>query len=420
MSGTNKKQFKEIKMSQFDTIHTVEHNFAKSNPSYLKGMFGATDVMPLWIADMDFEIAKPIQEALQKLVTRNMYAYEFNTEAVFKAISDWNLKRHQLKLNLKSFVQVSGVLTGIGVLIRELSEKGDSIMVQTPVYHQFFKVIESADRKVVPNKLKVVEGQYQMDFEDMERKLKTLNIKAILLCNPHNPVGRVWTKEELQKLVELANKYNVTIISDEIHSDIVYSGAEFNSIVSLNTSENHIAVLGSPAKTFGMQSISNGYLYIPNENTFKQVKDTIGSLYLDHGSIHSANATIAAYTKGEEWLDDLLTYLEKTMNWIESFVQNELPEVTLYKPEGTYQVWLDFSKLNISDAALKHLVVNQAKLALTPGDWFENSHTQFMRMNVASPLSKIQQAFLQLKKAVDQGVDCSFNEAASATDCCSC
>jgi len=407
-------------MSQFDTIHTVKNNFAKSNPNYLKCMFGAKDVMPLWIADMDFEIAKPIQEALQKLVTRNIYAYEFNTGDVFKAISDWNLKRQQLKLNPKYFLQVSGVLTGIGILIRELSKEGDGILVQTPVYHQFFKVIESAGRKVISNKLKVVDDQYQMDFEDMERKLKTLNIKAILLCNPHNPIGRVWTKEELQKLVDLANEYNVTIISDEIHSDIVYSKSQFNSIASLENNENHIAVLGSPAKTFGMQSISNGYLYIPNENTLKQIKNTVGSLYLDHGSIHSANATISAYTEGEEWLDDMLVYLEKTMNWIDDFTQKELPEVTLYKPEGTYQIWLDFSKLNLSDAALKHLIVNQAKLALTPGDWFESSHTQFMRMNVASPLSKIQQAFHQLKKAVDDGVDCSFNENAKADDCCSC
>lgn len=406
-------------MSQFDTIHNVEHNFAKYNPNYLKSMFGATEVMPMWIADMDFEIAKPIQDALQKLVTRNIYAYEFNTGAVFKAITDWNLKRHQLQLNPKAFVQVSGVLTGIGVLIRELSKEGDGILVQIPVYHQFFKVIESAGRKVVYNKLKIVDGKYQMDFEDIERKLKTLNIKAILLCNPHNPIGRVWTKEELQKLVHLANTYNVTIISDEIHSDIVYSKSRFNSIVSLKSSENHIAVLGSPAKTFGMQSISNGYIYIPNQDTLKQVKYTIGSLYLDHGSIHSANATIAAYTKGGEWLDDLLVYLEKTMYWIENFIQNELPEVTFFKPEGTYQIWLDFSKLNVSNAALKHLLVHQAKLALTPGDWFESSHTQFMRMNVASPLSKIQQAFHQLKSAIDEGIDCSFNEEETNNDCCS-
>ena len=407
-------------MSQFDTIHTVENNFAKSNDNYLKGMFGATDLMPLWLADMNFEIAKPIQDALQKLVTRNIYAYEFNTGDVFKAISDWNLKRHQLELNPKSFVQVSGVLTGIGVLIRELTEKGDNVLVQTPVYHQFFKLIESANRKVVSNKLKIVDGHYQMDFENLEHQLKSLHIKVILLCNPHNPIGRVWTKEELQKLVDLANIYNVTIISDEIHSDIVYSKSQFNSIASLPDSENHITVIGSPAKTFGMQSISNGYLYIPNEHMHKQVKHTIGSLYLDHGSIHSANATIAAYTEGEEWLKDLLVYLEKTMDWVEDFVKNELPEVTLFKPEGTYQAWLDFSPLKLSDAALKHLVVNQAKLALTPGDWFDASHTQFMRVSVASPLSVIQQAFHQLKKAVDAGVDCSFSEAESNNNCCSC
>lgn len=411
---------KEINRSQFDKNHIVENNFAKNNSTFLKAMFGSADVMPLWIADMDFEIAKPIQEALQKLVTRNIYAYEFDNEAVFKVISDWNLKRHQLKLNTKFFVQVSGVLTGIGVLIRELTEKEDGIMVQTPVYHQFYKAIESADRKVIHNKLSLIDGRYQMDFEDMERKLKTLNIKAILLCNPHNPVGRVWTKTELQKLVDLANKYEVTIVSDEIHSEIVYSCSNFNSITSINNSENHITIIGSPAKTFGMQSIANGFLYIPNKHRLKQVKNTVGSLYLDHATILSAKATIAAYTKGEEWLNDLLLYLEKTIDWIDSFVQNELPGVAFYKPEGTYQIWLNFSELNISDAALKHLVVNQAKLALAPGDWFESSHTQFMRMNIASPLSKIQQAFYQLKNAIDEGVDSSFNETESDNNCYEC
>ncbi|ALJ03968.1 aspartate aminotransferase [Pseudalgibacter alginicilyticus] len=397
-------------MTQFDKIHTVEQNFSKSNPKHLKSMFGATDLMPLWVADMDFEIAKPIQEALQKLVIRNMYAYEFNTDEVFKAISDWNLKRHKLHLHPKLFVQVPSVLTGIGVLIRELSEKGDGILVQTPVYHQFFKVIESAERKVIHNKLKMVNGLYFMDFEDIERKFKTLNIKAVLLCNPHNPVGRVWSKDELQTLIDLANKYNITVISDEIHSEIVYSNSQFISMASLNKSENHITILGSPAKTFGMQSIANGYLYIADSEILNRVKHTVESLYLGHGSIYSANATIAAYTKGEEWLDALLVYLEKSMQWIENFIQNELPEVVFYKPEGTYQVWLDFTKLNLSDAALKHLVVMQAKLALAPGDWFESTHTQFMRMNIASPLSKIQQAFYQLKKAIEAGVDSTFIE----------
>ena len=387
-------------MNNFDKTNSVENNFAKSNPNYLKTMFGATDLMPLWIADMDFEVAEPIQNALQKLVKRNIYAYEFNTDAVFKVISDWNVKRNQLHLNPKLFVQVPNVLTGIGILIRELSKEGDNIMVQTPVYHQFFKLITSAGRKVVNNELKVVDGRYQMDYDAIAHKLSTLDIKTIVLCNPHNPVGRVWTKEELQKLVNLANTYGVTIISDEIHSDIVYTGSKFNSIASVDASEPHIAVIGSPAKTFGMHSISNGYLYIPDNPLYQRVTNTVGALYLDHGSILSANATIAAYTKGEVWLDDLLDYLQKTMVWIIDFVEKELPSVILYKPEGTYQIWLDFSSLNLSDKALKHLVMEQAKLALAPGEWFEPAHTQFMRMNIASPLSKIQQAFYQLKEAI--------------------
>ena len=397
-------------MSQFDKIHNVKNNFTKSNPNFLKPMFGTTDVIPLWIADMEFEVAKPIQKALQELVSRNIYSYEFDTDSIFKAISDWNFKRHQLKLNPKSFIQVLGVLTGIAVLIRELSEKGDTIMVQTPVYHQFFKIIESAGRKVVSNPLKVEDGHYKMDFDAIKNQIKTLKIKVILLCNPHNPVGRVWTNTELQELVTIANEHNVTIISDEIHSEIVYSKSKFNSITSLKNSENHITVIGSPAKAFGLQSISNGYLYIPNKNMYKQVKTIVESLYINHGTILTANATIAAYSEGEEWLKDLLMYLENTVNWILNFLEKELPEVTMCKPEGTYQIWLDFSKLNLSETALKYLVFKQAKLGLAPGDWFKASGPQFMRMNIASPLSKIKQSFYQLKEAINNGLDSSFNE----------
>ncbi|MEM8510460.1 MAG: PatB family C-S lyase [Bacteroidota bacterium] len=415
-----KNGIKDYPMNDFDNVYTVENNYAKHDPKYLKAMFGTTDVMPLWIADMDFEIAKPIQEAMQELVTRNIYAYEFNTGDVFKAIAQWNLKRHGLQLNPKSFLQVPGVLTGIGVLIRELTEKGDGIMVQTPVYHQFFNLIESAERNVIGNSLKVVDGSYKMDFEDMERKLKTLNIKVILLCNPHNPVGRVWSRDELQKVIDIANRYGVTIISDEIHSDILYPNTKFNSIVSLEKSENHIAVLGFPAKTFGMQSISEGYVYVPNNETHRQIKSAISSLYLDHGNIISEYATIAAYTKGEGWLDNLLEYLEKTITWIEGYLQKGIPEITLYKPEGTYQIWLDFRKLNFSNNELRHLIIKQAKLALTPGEWFEPDHPQFMRMNIASPLEKIQRAFYQLKDAIVTGIHHDFDDSSQSGNCCSC
>ncbi|MBB6459889.1 MalY/PatB family protein [Flammeovirga kamogawensis] len=407
-------------MSLLDIKHEVKNKFAKSNPRFLESMFGSTEVTPLWIADMDFKVAEPITKELARLVERGIYSYEFIEKDVFKAIKDWNFRRNQLDLNTKAFLQVPGVLTGISLLVRELSKEGEGVVVQTPVYHQFFKVIKSAKREVVENPLKIIEGKYTIDFEDLELKFKNENVKLMILCNPHNPVGRVWTKEEMTKLIELANQYDVTIISDEIHSDIIFSPSKFTSIVSLDTLNKHVAVIGSPAKTFGMHSISNGYLYISNEEIHKQLKDVITGMYLDHGNALSAYATIAAYTQGEDWLNELLAYLQKTNNWIEDFVEKELPEVKLFKPEGTYQIWLDFSSLNLSEDALNHLVVDKANLALTPGNWFGDNHSSFMRLNTASTLSTIQEAFTKLKEAIKCGVDVKGLDNKSQGSCCSC
>lgn len=396
------------------------NNFAKSNPNFLKSMFGKTDLMPLWIADMDFKVAEPITKELERLANRGNFAYEFNEHKIFDVLVNWNKKRHGLNLESQSFLQVSGVLTGIGLLIRELSKEGDGVLVQTPVYHQFFKVIQSANRKVVENPLRLVNGNYEMNFEDLEQKLKNQAVKIILLCNPHNPVGRVWKKADLKQLVVLADKYDVRIISDEIHSDIIYSNSSFNSIASFKDSEQHIAVIGSPAKTFGMQSISNGYLYIPDTNLHKQMKKNIGSLYLDHGNALSSYATLAAYTHGEKWLDETVIYIEETVNWVEQYLQKELPEVKLIRPDGTYQIWLDFSALNLSADDLNKLMVHGAKLALTPGTWFGNNSTNFMRMNIALPLAKIQRAFYQIKKAINEGIDKIACNEVQSSNCCGC
>lgn len=399
---------------------SLGNNFAKSNPNYLKSMFGRTDLMPLWIADMDFEVAEPITQELQRLVNRGNFAYEFNTTKVFDALVNWNVKRHNLKLESQSFIEVTSVLTGISLLIRELSKEGEGVLVQTPVYHQFFKVIRSANRTVVENPLQLRNGHYEMDFEDLEQKLKRLDVKIILLCNPHNPVGRAWKKRELQQLVTLANKYKVRIISDEIHSDIIYSYSSFNSIASFADNSQHIAVIGAPSKTFGMQSISNGYLYVSDMVTYKQVKNTIGSLYLDHGNALSSYATLAAYTKGEEWLEETISYIEETVNWVEGYLRNELPEVKLIRPDGTYQIWLDFSALNLAPDELNQLMIHSAKLALTPGTWFGSNGSQFMRMNIASPLAKIQRAFYQIKKAIKDGIGSTTNTNIKSPNCCGC
>ncbi len=384
----------------FDQVHEVENAFVKSNPHFLKSMFGVEEAMPLWIADMDFKVANPIREELKRISDRGIFAYEFSHNDVFRAIRKWNEDRHGLVLEEKNFISVSGVLTGISVLVRQLSNEGDGVLIQTPVYHQFQQIIKTSKRKVVQSELKRVGESYQMDFDDIESKLKSENVKIIILCNPHNPVGRVWKKEELSQLISLANQYGVTIISDEIHSDIVYSKAKFSSLASFEGSENHVTVIGSPAKTFGMQSISEGYLYIPNEELHERIKAEVSAMYLDHGNALTAYATIAAYTKGAEWLDSLMEYLEKTVEWIEDYVQENIPQLKVFIPEGTYQIWIDFSAFVFSNEELHQRVFHEAGLALTPGSWFSEKHSQFMRMNIASPLEMIQKAFYQLKKSV--------------------
>ncbi len=388
----------------FDTVKDdFEQKFVKENPQILKHMFGSSDVTSFWIADMDFPVAPPIADELKRIAERSVYAYEFDTNGMFKAIVAWNKARHGQTLDRKAFVQVTGVLTGIAIAIRELTEVNDDVLIQTPVYHQFSKLIKTAGRKVIENPLQIVDGKYEMDFEDLEVKLQSENVKVILLCNPHNPIGRVWRKEELQRMVSLAQKYNVTIVSDEIHSDIIYAGHSFNSILSAD-SENPIALIGSPAKTFGMQSISDGFLYIPNETLRENIKETVESMYLNHGNAFTTFATIAAFKEGGPWLDEMIAYLEKTISWIQTYLKEELPMIKMFPVEGTYQVWLDFSGLNLPEKELNTLLVEKAKLALTPGSWFDKGSGQYQRMNIASPLSKIQSAFNQIRAAIHESI----------------
>lgn len=405
-------------MSTFDDVHKGRNKYAKSNSKYLKSMFGREDLAPFWLADMDFKVATPIIDEIRRLADRGNFSYEFNSRDVYESISNWNKQRNSLHLDPGHFIQVPGVLSGMALMVRELTAAGDSILIQTPVYHQFFQLIKSANRNVVENPLKVENGRYCMDFEGLEEKLSAGKAKVMLLCNPHNPVGRVWALEELEKLVEVANRYGVTIISDEIHSDVVFNPHTFNSIAAVDKEERHVAVLGSPAKTFGMHSIANGYVYISNHALFKQVKSVVASMYLGHGNAISSYATIAAYNNSEAWLDELISYLEATVNWVEGFVRKEIPLLHMHKPEGTYQIWLDFSDLELEPQILHHLLVNKARLALTPGTWFGGGHAQYMRINIAAPRSVVQQAFFELKEALNEVVEPSETKPRSNMPCC--
>jgi cystathionine beta-lyase len=385
----------------FDKKRGVTQNsFIRNSEAMLKGIFGTTDITPFWVADMDFPVANPIKEELQRLVDRGQFAYEFNSQGVFGAISDWYQRRHDLTLNTDNFVQVTGVLTGIALLIRELTDKDDSVLMQTPAYHQFSKVISTANRNIVRSPLRIINGGYEMDFEDLEQKMTDPKVKVFILCNPHNPVGRVWRKEELEQILNLADKHNVTIISDEIHADIIYTGYKFTSLMTIGANK-HVALIGSPSKTFGMQSISNGYLYTENTKLLANMKAFAESLYVDHGNAFTTFATIAAFEKGEKWLDAFLEYMQGNIDWINDFLWSELPNVKMFPVEGTYQVWFDFSATGLAGYDLTEMF-GKAGFGASPGSWFDGDAKQFARMSFASPRSEIKAAFERLKRVLEQ------------------
>lgn len=389
-----KKMFKET-----PNRTDISDKFIKHDSNMLNQVYGTDKVKPYWIADMDFPIASPISQAMQELVNRESYSYEYDSKTVFNAISAWNKDRHNLDLNPEHFIQVPGVLSAIALLIRDFTNEGDGVLIQTPVYHQFRRLIESAGRKVVNNTLTIENDHYVIDFKEFEAQLKSGNVKMVLLCNPHNPVGRVWTTTELQQLVAIAKKYNTLIISDEVHADIIFEGSTFTSMASLDY-DNSLTIIGSPAKNFGLNSISNGYIYSDNKKLREKIKATSTSMSLDHGNAFSTYATIAAYKHGKEWFDLFLAYTQNTRNWIIAFMANELPQVKTFAPEGTNQIWFDFTGLGLEPEQLKFLLTHQAKLALTPGTWFGETDENYYRMNFASPLEQIQSSFELLKLSI--------------------
>ncbi|NOH36318.1 MalY/PatB family protein [Vibrio chagasii] len=382
------------------TSNYGDNAFIKSKPQMLMNMYNTTDVFPYWVADMDFQIAEPITQELNRLVERGVYSYEFHEQAVFEALSKWYAKRHGLNLSADKFVQVPGVLSGIALLLRQFTNEGDGVLIHTPAYHQFSNLVNKAGREVVKSPL-VNDGQsYRIDFEGMEQQIVDHKVKTMIFCNPHNPTGRVWTAQEIEQVVELAKRHDVLIISDEIHSDIIFEGHTFTSLTSFDY-DKVITLIGSPAKTFGMHSISNGYVYNNNEALFEAFKANVAAMYLDHGNALTTFATIAAFEKGEEWLDGMLVYLQETVKWITEFADKRIPQLKVFQPQGTYQVWFDFSALGFSKEKLKNTVFEQAGMGLTPGGWFGAESYHFMRMNIATSRDNIEKSFEALADAID-------------------
>lgn len=359
--------------------------------------YGKSDLMPFWVADADYPVLPEIGEAISKRSDSSQtFGYTFAGNKYYSSVIKWNKKRHDLEITKDDIIPVPGVVTGIAIALLALTKEGDKVLINTPVYTPFFSVVRNLNRVLQESPLEKTDGRYCMNFRNIEQKFKE-GTKAFILCSPHNPVGTVWSFEELRQLSVLCKKYQVLLISDEIHSDIVYKPAKHIPI--LNVDPDAI-LINSPSKTFNIAGLKGSVVFIKNRALHKKYEDLVDALHL-YVNMFALLATETVYTKGELWLDEMLDYLRGNAEYVIDFLKQRIPRVKAYIPESTYLLWLDFSDFGLSDEALETKIEDEAKLALNPGTDYGKEYGQYMRINIACPrfyleegLEKLAVAFL--------------------------
>ena len=354
------------------------------------------DIIPMWIADMDFETCNEITKALIKKVSTGNLGYD-TVKGYKEAVVNWMKKRHDLDINIEDIVYTPGIVTAINFLLKVLVKKDDKVLVQSPVYHSFFRVLNENKCDIIQSELVINDNRYEIDFNEFERKIAT-GVKVFILCNPHNPIGRVWTLEELERIVEICESYKVFIISDEIHSDLIFKGYKHNSLAKVAPYyKDNIVTLTAPSKTFNLAGLYTSNAIITNESLRNEYK----KLFSTDPNVLGAEALIAAYNKGESWLDELLIYIENNYNYVVKYISENIPKIKVIKQEGTFLTWLDCRNLGLDDEDLARFFIDKAGLALSSGIGFGNGGSGFMRMNIGCPISTIKEALNRIKEAVD-------------------
>jgi cystathionine beta-lyase len=388
-------------MSRFDEV--VERRGTNAVKwDGLKAMFGKEDVLPMWVADMDFKAPDAVIEAVQKEAAHGIYGYTLVPDSARESLVAWMSVRHNWNIQKEWLLFNHGVVPSIGAAIEALTEPGDAVIVQPPIYNPFFDMVEKNDRKLVHSELVLRDNRYEMNFPDIEAKIISEKAKMFVLCSPHNPGGRVWTKEELTQLAELCRKYSVYIVSDEIHSDLTRAPHKHVSISSL--SEEYAAytvTLIAPSKTFNLAGMQASALIIPD----KDIRTNIQKVFARQGTFTlnklGITAMEAAYCHGHEWLDEAIDYIQGNARLVKEYMEAEIPELTVMEPEGSYLVWVDCRKLGLSDKELLALFLDEGGVALGNGAKYGSGGEGFMRINVACPRSLVQDGVERMKKAVD-------------------
>lgn len=370
---------------------------------HLNEIFGTDRVIPLWVADMDFAAADFIVDAMKKRMEHPIFGYTFRAQCYFEAIIGWVGRHYAWDIKPEWISFSPGVVAGVTFAMLECTEEGDGVLIQPPVYHPFAHAIRDNNRKVVTNPIIETKEGYRIDFDDLDRKLA--QVKAFILCNPHNPTGRVFTQEELLRIGELCQKHDVTIISDEIHSDFVYGPHKHIPIASLSDDlANRTITLIAPSKTFNVAGFSTAVAIIPNADRMEAYKRELNRIHIENGNIFGTVALKAAYEQGDRWLGELKQYLQGNIDYIYDFITTHIPSVGCYKPESTFLMWLDFRKWSMSQEELNRFLVHEAGLGLSDGSIYgiDGEGVGFQRLNIGTPRCVLEKAMKQLLEAVQK------------------
>ena len=352
------------------------------------------DDLPMWVSDTDFKVAPKISEAILKRANHPVYGYTIVTDELFDAYINWWDRRYNLKMSRADMAYAMGVMPSISSMIRCLTDVGDEILIQTPVYHVFFYVIEENDRKVLENELIFENGEYKIDFDDLDEKLSKVNM--MILCNPHNPIGKIWSREELDRIDEMCRKHDVILISDEIHCDLTDPGVKYNPF---KANDNVIRCL-SPSKSFNIAGYQSSVVHATNPKLLEKIKSQIHIDNSDSCNVFATTAVRAAYNESEDWLDELREVLYENKQIVKDYLADELPVVRLIECDATYLLWLDCSALNTPSKALSEFLRQNQGLFLSAGSDFGQCGDNFLRMNIACPQKLLKEGLDKLKAGV--------------------
>ena len=388
-------------MFDFDKqIDRYNTNSAKFDTAVAQGY--PADVLPLWVADMDFQAPECVQEALHKAADYGIFGYSFLGDGYVKAVQNWFAKRFDWQVERDWLITTPGVVFALSTVVRAVTNPGDAVLVQPPVYYPFYRVINNNGRKLVESPMLYENGKYTIDYADFEEKIVANDVKMFILCSPHNPVCRVWTVEELAKIGAICKKHNVIVVSDEIHCDFAFPEHPHTPFVkACPEMQDRTIICTAPSKSFNLAGLQVSNIFIPGRELYEKVKTEMGIISYDSPNNLGCIACQAAYESGEAWLDACKAYMRENLEFVRTFLAEHLPAIKLVEPEGTYFAWLDCTGLGMTKEELDDVIIHKAKLWLDSGAIFGEVAALFQRVVLACPRATLEEAMRRLEKAIN-------------------